>query len=73
MFPEAHGSSIGTIYIQNTESPRHRTLSGGPPPFGKGGFSALTGPPLHKKLRDDSGAPVFRKLHFSLHFWPEGV
>ena len=38
MFPEAHGSSIGTIYIQNTESPRHRTLSGGPPPFGKGAF-----------------------------------
>ncbi len=43
MFPEAHGNSIGTIYIQNTESPRHRTLSGGPPPFGKGGFSALAG------------------------------
>jgi len=37
---DRRGKGRGMGYL---ESPRHRTLSGGPPPFGKGGFSALAG------------------------------
>ena len=46
LFLDTISAALGKVNLfrQETESPRHRTASGGPPPFGKGGFSVLDVP-----------------------------